>query len=214
MPPQLRARIAIAVIAAAVAGAGWWVQRLAGGAVAVTPARIDRAIAASWTGVPADWQPRFRQDETMRACSAARAGPDAALQKAVAERERAAIRYPADGGLVGDWKRGEALAQSGYGLRFTDTDAARANGGNCYACHKLDPAEVSFGTVGPSLEGYGRNRRFQEADARAVYEKIYNPHASHPCSAMPRFGAAGVLTIDQIRDLVALLMDPSSPVNR
>ena len=215
MPTPLRARLAISSIAAAVAGAGWQLQRWAGATVVPTPARVEQAITASWTRAPADWRLRFRQDDTMRSCSAAKAtGPDAALQRAVAERERASIRYPADGVLLGDWRRGEALAQSGYGLRFTDTDAARPNGGNCYACHKLDPAEVSFGTVGPSLEGYGRARRFRAADTKAVYEKIYNPHASFPCSAMPRFGTAGVLTIEQIKDLVALLMDPSSPVNR
>ena len=30
---------------------------------------------------------------------------------------------------------------------------------------------------------------------------------------MPRFGTAGVLTAAQIRDLMALLLDPKSPVN-
>jgi sulfur-oxidizing protein SoxX len=31
---------------------------------------------------------------------------------------------------------------------------------------------------------------------------------------MPRFGAAKVLTIEQIKDAVALLMDRDSPVNK
>jgi sulfur-oxidizing protein SoxX len=31
---------------------------------------------------------------------------------------------------------------------------------------------------------------------------------------MPRFGHAGVLTEAQIKDVVALLMDPNSPVNK
>jgi sulfur-oxidizing protein SoxX len=31
---------------------------------------------------------------------------------------------------------------------------------------------------------------------------------------MPRFGAAKILTVDQIKDLVALLMSPDSPVNK
>jgi sulfur-oxidizing protein SoxX len=43
---------------------------------------------------------------------------------------------------------------------------------------------------------------------------MYNPHASFPCSLMPRFGSNKVLTIDQIKDLVALLMSPESPVNK
>ncbi|HRD77094.1 MAG TPA: sulfur oxidation c-type cytochrome SoxX, partial [Hyphomicrobiaceae bacterium] len=129
-------------------------------------------------------------------------------------REKARIVYPADGKFMGDWKRGEALAQSGYGLRFTDRDTKRANGGNCYACHQLAPAEVSYGTVGPTLREYGKIRKYDEREIRAVYEKIYNSHAAFACSMMPRFGSSGVLTIDQIKDLVALLMDPESPVNK
>jgi sulfur-oxidizing protein SoxX len=31
---------------------------------------------------------------------------------------------------------------------------------------------------------------------------------------MPRFGHVGALTEQQIKDLVALLMDPGSPVNK
>jgi sulfur-oxidizing protein SoxX len=31
---------------------------------------------------------------------------------------------------------------------------------------------------------------------------------------MPRFGDAGILTEDQIRNVMALLLDPGSPVNR
>ena len=43
---------------------------------------------------------------------------------------------------------------------------------------------------------------------------IYNAHASYPCSNMPRFGTNKVLSIDQIKDLVALVMSPDSPVNK
>jgi sulfur-oxidizing protein SoxX len=31
---------------------------------------------------------------------------------------------------------------------------------------------------------------------------------------MPRFGYSGTLTEQQIKDLVALLLDPNSPVNK
>jgi sulfur-oxidizing protein SoxX len=31
---------------------------------------------------------------------------------------------------------------------------------------------------------------------------------------MPRFGANKVLSVDQIKDIVALLMSPDSPVNK
>ena len=79
---------------------------------------------------------------------------------------------------MGDWKKGEALAQSGYGMRFTDYPAARASGGNCYACHQLTKKELSYGTLGPSLAEYGKLRDYKEADVKAAYEKIYNSHAA------------------------------------
>ena len=71
-----------------------------------------------------------------------------AVFEAIQAREKATIQYPADGKLSGDWKKGEALAQSGYGMRFTDRPPNRPNGGNCYACHQLTKAEVSYGTIG------------------------------------------------------------------
>ncbi|HEY4773462.1 MAG TPA: sulfur oxidation c-type cytochrome SoxX [Xanthobacteraceae bacterium] len=182
--------------------------------VKVDPARVDAAVKAAFPTAPADWQPRLVPDETMRLCSAHNNSPPAAISEQIQAREKARIEYPADGKLVGDWKAGEKLAQSGYGLRFTDYPPRGANGGNCYACHQVSPQEVSYGTIGPSLVQYGKLRKFGEADAKAVYERIYSPHATFPCSNMPRFGVNKVLTIDQIKDLVALLMSPDSPVNK
>ena len=115
---------------------------------------------------------------------------------------------------LGDWKRGEAIAQSGYGLRFTDYPPRAANGGNCYACHRLGRQELSYGTLGPSLLEYGKTRNFNAADAKAAYEKVYDSQASFPCSNMPRFGTNKILTIEQIQDMAALLMSPDSPVNK
>jgi len=73
---------------------------------------------------------------------------------------------------------------------------------------------VSFGTIGPSLYNYGKIRKFGEAETKAAYEKVYNSHATYPCSLMPRLGANKVLTIEQIKDAVALLMSPDSPANK
>jgi L-cysteine S-thiosulfotransferase len=171
-------------------------------------------VKASWPKAGPDWQSRLVPDETMKTCSQYRNVPPAAAAKAMAAREKAAIQYPPDGKLMGDWKKGESIAQNGYGQRFTDYPATRENGGNCYACHQLDPREVSYGTVAPSLLAYGKNRKFAEAEVKAVYDKIYNSHAAFPCSNMPRFGSNGVLTIEQIKDLVALVMSPDSPVNK
>jgi sulfur-oxidizing protein SoxX len=177
-------------------------------------AKVDADIVAAFPTAPADWKPRFDQDDTMKECSLNENSPPKAVADAIAKREKAKIEYPADGKLLGDWKAGEKLAQSGYGLRFTDYPPRGVNGGNCYACHQLTKAEVSYGTIGPTLLGYGKIRNFSEADTKAVYEKIYNAQAAYPCSNMPRFGTNKVLTIDQIKDLVALVMSPDSPVNK
>lgn len=182
---------------------------------AADTAKVDAAIKAAFPTAPADWAQRLTPDESMRQCSAVENLPAAKVGEDIQKRERATIEYPADGKLVGDWQKGERLAQSGFGLRFTDYPPGnRVNGGNCYACHQLTKAEVSYGTVGPSLYNYGKIRNYSEADTKAVYDKIYNPHAAYPCSLMPRFGSNKVLTIEQIKDAVALLMSPDSPVNK
>lgn len=180
----------------------------------IDPARVDAVVKSAFPTAPADWAPRLIPDETMKQCSAHNNLPPQAVSDAIMKRERAAIEYPADGKFIGDWKKGEAVAQSGYGLRFTDYPARRASGGNCYACHQITKAEVSFGTIGPSLYNYGKIRKFGEAETKAAYEKVYNSHASYPCSLMPRLGSNKVLTIEQIKDTVALLMSPDSPANK
>ena len=179
----------------------------------VDPARADTAVKAAFPTAPADWAARLNGDETMRQCSAAHNNPSKDVAEAIRKREQTTIVYPPDNNLIGDWKKGEALAQSGYGLRFTDYPPRQPNGGNCYACHQLTKTELSYGTLGPSLSEYGKLRDYKPEAVKATYEKIYNSHAAFPCSTMPRFGANKVLTIDDIKDAVALLMSPESPVN-
>lgn len=131
------------------------------------------------------------------------------------------IKWPADGNYFGDWKKGEALAQSGRGQTWTDS-ADTPNGGNCYNCHQLDPKEISFGTIGPSLTGYGKTRGVTadptSAASKAVIEytwgKIYNSRAYNACSVMPRAIHKGIITEAQARDLMALLLSADSPVNK
>ena len=203
--------IAISVAAILIAGAA---SSSAQQKSAVDTAKIDAAIVAAFPTAPADWKPRFAQDESMKECSLHENSPPKPVAEAIQKRERAKIEYPADGKLIGDWKSGEKLAQSGYGLRFTDYPVRQPNGGNCYACHQMTKAEVSYGTIGPSLLNYGKIRNFSEPDTKAAYEKIYNAQAAYACSNMPRFGTNKVLSIDQIKDLVALVMSPDSPVNK
>jgi sulfur-oxidizing protein SoxX len=180
----------------------------------VDPAKVDAAMKAGFPAAPADWASRLTPDETMKQCSASRNDPSKPVAAAIQAREKATIEYPADGNYIGDWKKGEALAQSGYGMRFSDYPPRRDNGGNCYACHQLTKKEVSYGTLGPSLLEYGKLRDYKPDAVKAAYEKVYNSHVALPCSNMPRFGANKILTIEQIKDAVALLMSPDSPVNK
>lgn len=157
---------------------------------------------------------RLDQDEAQKICSIP---PSAVLPKEVAARveeiNMATLRYPADGKLLGDWREGEKVAQSGIGKQYSD-DPARPSGANCYACHQVTKEEISFGTIGPSLYNFGKVRGNSEAIQRYAYGKIYNSQAYSACSNMPRFGHQGILTEQQIKDVTALLLDPDSPVNK
>jgi sulfur-oxidizing protein SoxX len=157
---------------------------------------------------------RLEQDETMALCSKAATSK---LPKDVAKRIEAmnhkTIKLPADGKLLGDWKEGEKIAQSGVGKQFSD-NPANPSGGNCYACHRLSPQELAFGNIGPSLYNFGKLRGNTKEVQQYTFGKIFNSQAFSACSSMPRFGHNGILTEKQIRDVTALLLDPESPVNK
>jgi L-cysteine S-thiosulfotransferase len=157
---------------------------------------------------------RLDQDETQRVCSLY---ADRPLPVPVAERIQqanlATVHYPADGKLVGDWKSGEKIAQSGQGFQYSD-DPKKPAGANCYACHQLTPQELSYGTIGPSLYHFGKLRGYTDETRGYAWAKIYNAEAFAACSNMPRFGHHHILTEQQLRDVVALLVDPASPVNQ
>jgi sulfur-oxidizing protein SoxX len=157
---------------------------------------------------------RLDQDDMQRLCSeyAEKPMPKEIAQKLEQDQQKL-IKYPADGKLVGDWKLGERIAQSGIGKQFSDDPKVPA-GANCYACHQLTKAELSFGTIGPPLYNFGKLRGYTPAMQKYAYSKVYNSQAFSACSNMPRFGHAGILTEKQIQDVVALLMDPESPVNK
>ncbi len=159
---------------------------------------------------------RLKQDPTQELCSnpvTAYSEKNAKLREQLQAANEATIKYPADGKMMGDWKNGEKIAQSGKGLTWSDK-AGEANGGNCYNCHQITKKELSYGTIGPSLYNYGKLRGNSEEIVKYTWGKIYNAKATNLCSLMPRAGAMGVLTEAQIRDLVALLLDPESPVNQ
>ena len=155
---------------------------------------------------------RVVQDGLQRVCTESSDRPPAALARQLEADQMKTIAFP-EGSLIGDWKRGERIAQGGRGLTWSDRAGAPGEG-SCYNCHQVGPQESSFGTLGPSLLGFGKARGSGAEMQRYVYGKIYNAKAYNLCSQMPRLGHSGTLTPEQIKDLVALLLDPASPVNR
>ena len=155
---------------------------------------------------------RVVQDGLQRLCTESGDKPPAELAKSLEADQMKTIVFP-EGSLMGDWKRGERIAQNGRGLQWTDKPGDAA-GGSCYNCHQLSPQEASFGTLGPSLRQFGKLRGNGREIQRYVYGKIYNAKAYNLCSQMPRLGLSGTLTEEQIKDLVALLLDADSPVNQ
>ena len=166
---------------------------------------------------------RLVQDDSNRECSDAQVRGRALATERAQAIEAAnlkTVKWPSDGKFIGDWKAGEQIAQSGRGLTWTD-DVKQANGGNCYNCHQITKEEISFGTIGPSLYNYGKLRGVADPASpasRAIVEytwgKVWNSKAYNACSNMPRAGHAGILTEKQVQDIVALLLDPQSPVNK
>ena len=182
-----------------------------------TQAAAEQALADAYPGMPAALTQRAAQDASQKLCSKTADEKLTSAEAAqVVEHARASMKYPASGKLAGDWKIGARLVLSGAGLRVRDghVEKVQENGALCVNCHTLDPAEVNAGNVGPSLSGYGAQRGASEAIVKYTYEKIYNAWAFFPCSNMPRLGANGYLTPEQIANVVAFLVDPQSPVNR
>jgi sulfur-oxidizing protein SoxX len=182
-------------------------------ALSADPAKVKAVVTATFQKASPEWQARIVPDETQLACSQYPDGlPDDLYQKVLA-REKATVVLPADGNVLGDWKNGQKLAQRGTGGQFSDTPQTPL-GGNCYACHQMSPGEVSYGTLGPSLTGYGKAKGFAPEEAKATYAKIYNAQSAVPCSNMPRFGHNKFLSEQDMKDLTAYLFDPASPVNK
>jgi len=156
---------------------------------------------------------RLNQSELQRVCTETKNDPPKDLRARLEKAALSSVRYPADGKWMDNWKEGEKVAQTGRGLQWSDKEGAEA-GGNCYACHQLSKEEISFGNIGPSLYNYGKLRGYSDEVKRYTWAKIWNTHSFNACSTMPRFGDSGILTEAQIRDVMALLLDPESPVNK
>ena len=177
-----------------------------------TPKDVEKVMQRDFHARGQAGMDRIVQDGLQRVCTDTRDRPPAELAKQLEADQMKTIAFP-QGSLIGDWKNGERIAQNGRGMQWTDAPGS-ANGGSCYNCHQLSPKEISYGTIGPSLAGFGTKRGNGLDAQRYVYGKIYNTKASNLCSQMPRLGYSVTLTEQQIKDLVGLLLDPASPVNQ
>jgi len=189
-------------------------------AILAPPAAADDPRTAAVTALQRDFKPRgiatmnfLVEDGVQAICNRTDDKPPKEIAQRLEQDQLAGIRWPADGKLVGDWKSGERIAQNGRGMTWSDP-ANAPGGGSCYNCHRIGPQETSFGTIGPSLFQFGKTRGSGPDMQRYVYGKIYNAKAFSLCSQMPRFDHVGALSEQQIKDLVALLLDPGSPVNK
>jgi L-cysteine S-thiosulfotransferase len=214
---RTRTRIALAAVAA---------TGLLAGCASVPPAFELDAMAAQMIQASFREQgiaklDRIQQDEGQAACSSEKAPPDAVVAR-IQQAALDSVKWPANNNFIGDWREGERIAQSGRGLTWTDTSTATsANGGNCYNCHQISKEEISYGTIGPSLLNYGKNRGVRDPSSpisegvvKYTWAKLWNSKAYAACSNMPRFGHKGILDETQLRHIMALLLDPRSPINQ
>ena len=159
---------------------------------------------------------RIDQDATQKFCSDpqfANSKQGEAMREKIQKINMDSIQQPSDGKYIGDWKNGEKIAQSGRGATWTDK-ADTPIGGGCYNCHQIDPKEISYGNIGPTLTGYGKLRGYSQEVVTYTWNRINNSKAYNACSNMPRFAHFKLLNEQQIQDVMALLLDPASPVNQ
>ena len=159
---------------------------------------------------------RIDQDATQKFCSDpqfANSKQGEAMREKIQKINMDSIQQPSDGKYIGDWKNGEKIAQSGRGATWSDK-ADTVIGGGCYNCHQIDPKEISYGNIGPSLTGYGKLRGYSKEVVTYTWNRINNSKAYNACSNMPRFAHFKLLNEQQIQDVMALLLDPESPVNK
>jgi L-cysteine S-thiosulfotransferase len=198
---------------------------LAGCATPPSPAELDaqasKAIKSSFRDEGIAKTDRLNQDLGQQVCSSDKPPSEAVTDRIQAEALYT-VKWPTDGQYIGDWRVGEKLAQDGRGMTWTDKSAeTKDNGGNCYNCHQIDTKEISYGTIGPSLWNYGKTRGVKDVASptsapivQYTWVKLWNSKAYSACSNMPRFGHKNLLNEQQLRDIMALLLDPKSPVNQ
>ena len=186
---------------------------VAGTVSAATP--FEKMMSSSFEAKGQAGLDRLDQEAAQKFCSNPAnlgGGGDVKMREKIQNENMKTIKQPSDGKYIGDWKNGEKIAQSGRGATWSDK-AGSANGGGCYNCHQINIKEVSYGNIGPSLWNYGKLRGYSKEVVEYTWNRINNSKAYNVCSNMPRFGHFKLLNEKQMQDVMALLLDPESPVN-
>ena len=161
--------------------------------LAALPAAADPAYRTKAIEImQRDFQPRgqagldrLQEDGVQAICNRTNNKPPDYIARQMEADQLAGVRYPADGKLMGDWRQGEKLAQSGTGFTWTDKPGLQV-GGNCYNCHQISPKEMAYGTVGPSLYRFGKLRGNGPDIQKYVYSRIFNSKGYNLCTEMAR----------------------------
>ena len=113
-----RTLVATAAVAVAIAGCASMKDDAAYQAEALQ--MMKRDFHASGIA-KAEW---LNQDELQKACTQYHNNPPPELRKKIEAAQMGTITYPADGNFMGDWKRGERIAQDGRGSTWSDKPGA------------------------------------------------------------------------------------------
>src|SRR3981081_2690533 len=123
---------------------------VAGCATRSSDSETDRAVAemikVSFRARGQATIDRLNQDEVQALGSKYKGEPPEEARQKIEKSQQATLRYPGSGKMMGDWREGQRIAQSGAGKQFTD-DPTRPAGGSCYNCHQISKQELSFGTI-------------------------------------------------------------------
>ena len=125
--------------------------------------RAQAAFAAAFAGGDAQILARVEhQDEAQRLCSEHRNAPPLEVAHMIERAQRAAIRYPASGRLMGDWRQGKAIAEDTSGMRYGDPAGRRTAATATHATSSLrrkSPTARSARACSATARREGRAKR-------------------------------------------------------
>src|SRR5262249_3928517 len=82
-----------------------------------TPADVQKVLQRDLHPRGQAGMDRLNQDAVQRACTESRDQPKPDVAKSLEAEQMKTLSFP-EGGLIGDWKKGEAIAQSGRGMTW------------------------------------------------------------------------------------------------